>query len=385
MIAALFAASCSKNEVTFHVTRSSELPVRNIEVVAVGKIADELGRTISLPRQMAGKSKKGRGIDTFVSNRKNADLVRSLLISEISKGGEYRIVNASGGEESYSGVIPDMATVGVIHARVRYYEYTKEDKDKRFFVLLITNNGAIKKKGIQEQLGIAVLKRGVAGSAERSGKGFEIAIPYVEKVAALEVEFDFVRKSNGRKIVPTQTFREYFTKKWDGDGSRSVLAKELRKAILEHYALEEDSLTQLVDRLAASAMILRGGERHADDRFFSKRQSRIPLLSLDLKQRLAQKVARAYANKISRHHERTTLSVASGDTVGVTLIRGNAYDKAIGYLESLRKPLGAHDTYNLALAYESMGEYAQAQKYYEEGFRKTEEERFRQGIKRVER
>ena len=383
-IAVLFFVSCSQTEVTFYVTRSSELPVENIKFIAIGKFTDELGRVIPLPGQLTQKPKEDEGIGQFVSNQKNGDLVRSFLISEISKGGEYRIINASGGEESYSGIVPDAAAVGVINARVKYYEFAKEDNDKRFYVLLITNNGAIKQMSIPEQLGIAVLKEGVVRSAEKSGKGFEIAIPYVEKVAALEVKFDFVRSSNGQKIVPTQTFRRYYTNKWGGEENKSILPKELRKIILEHYGVKEKSLWQLIDETAI-ATLWQNEEEHTDDGNLTQQESRVPFLSLDLRQKLAQKVVTAYVKKISRYHDKTSLSVASGDAIGVTLIRGNAYDKAIGHLESLPKPLSANDTYNLAVAYESMGEYAQALKYYEEGFQNTKEQKFRHGINRVKR
>jgi tetratricopeptide (TPR) repeat protein len=67
-------------------------------------------------------------------------------------------------------------------------------------------------------------------------------------------------------------------------------------------------------------------------------------------------------------------------------MKGNAYDKAIGYLESLSKPLDLDNVYNLALSYESMGEYPQALNYYEQGRDASDgEERFKFGIKRVKR
>ena len=55
-------------------------------------------------------------------------------------------------------------------------------------------------------------------------------------------------------------------------------------------------------------------------------------------------------------------------------------------LETLSKPLDLDDLYNLALSYESMGEFPQALNYYEQGLDASDgEQRFKFGIKRVKR
>ena len=380
----LLMMSCTQSKVTSYVTKSPELPVDNIQSIAIGKFTDELGKTISPPKQ-AGKSSGKRGIATFVSNQRNADLMRSLLISELSKGGDYRILNSSGGKQNYSGAIPDAATVGVINARVKYYEYEKKSNDQQFFVLMVTNNGAVRKMTPIEQLGVAGLKLAAARGAERLKKGFRIAVPYVERIAALEVEFDLLRKSDGRKIVPTQTVTNYFRKKWGGNANSSILAANIKKAIQNHYNVEEELLPKLLDEAAKMALQLRDEEEYVAKGYFLRQNPHVPLLPLDLRQIMAQRIAGAYAKKIGRYHQEVSLSIASGDSIGVTLMKGNAYDKAIGHLESLRKPLDPDDTYNLALAYESIGERPQALRYYEEGYRKSKEKRFQKGIGRTKR
>jgi len=39
----------------------------------------------------------------------------------------------------------------------------------------------------------------------------------VEKIAAMEAEFEFIRKSDKSKIIPNQVFRSYYLKKHGGD------------------------------------------------------------------------------------------------------------------------------------------------------------------------
>ena len=68
--------------------------------------------------------------------------------------------------------------------------------------------------------------------------------------------------------------------------------------------------------------------------------------------------------KISKYNVETTVYVAPGDSIGINLINGNAYQKAINHLENLAEKSEA-DNYNLGLAYESVGERNQALKYYQ--------------------
>lgn len=383
ILAVCFLASCLEKKVTFNVTRSSQLPIDNIKSVAIGEFTDVLGQKIPLPKEVKKEAVGDKGIKTFTSNQKVAELVRSMLISEISRGGQYRIVNSSGGETSYSGAIPDESTVGVINAKIKYYEFTKEGNDKKFFVLLVTNNTAIGQLPMMQRLAAEGLKIAAVKGAESSKKGFEVAVPYVERIAALEVDFDFIRKSNGEKLIPTQTFRSYFTKKWGGEEDNSILSEAVQEAILEHYDFSKSAVMELANQAEKAALLLRDEEEYIARGYFLKSNPKVPLLPLDLRQMLGKRVALDFTKKISRYHEETSLSVASGDAIGVTLINGNAYDKAIGHLESLPKPLSSDDTYNLALAYESMGEYAQALNYYEKGFEETQNDKFKAGIDRV--
>jgi hypothetical protein len=382
MVILLSVISCAKEVVTFNVTRSSELKIDNVELIAIGDFEDVLGENIPLPKGV-GKVKSKQQINAFESNQSLSELVRAYIISEISKGGEYKIINSTGEETGYSGIVPDMAKVGVINARIKYYEHTKEANDKKFFVLLITNNGM----PMEKRLIVSGLKIIAVKVAEKSGKGFKIPVPYVERVGAIEVDFDLIRKSNGKKIVPTQTFRFYNIKKWGGDEDVSILAREIKKAILAKYNIEESMLDVITDEARKSALALMDSDEYLAKGYHLKNNSNVPLLKLDLRQILASSVAQQFARKISKYHVQEEIEIASGgDDIGVNLMQGNAYDKAIGHLETLSKPLDLDDLYNLALSYESMGEYPQALNYYEQGLDASDgEQRFKFGIKRVKR
>jgi len=382
MVILYTVVSCSKDVVTFNVTRASQLSIENVESIAIGDFEDVMGESIPLPKGVGNVSSKNT-IRSFKSNQSLSEMVRAYVISEISTSGQYKIINSTGEETGYSGIIPNKAKVGVINARIKYYEHTKESNDKKFFILLITNNGM----EMEKRLMIAGLKIIAVKAAEKSGKGFKIAVPYVERVGAVEVAFDLIRKSNGEKIVPTQTFRFYNIKKWGGDEEVSILAKEIKKAILAKYNIDESMMDVLAEEAQKTALVMMDSDEYIAKGYQLKQNSNVPLLALDLKQILASRVAKQFARKISKYHVQEKIEIADGgDSIGINLMKGNAYDKAIGHLETLEKPLDLDDTYNLALSYESMGEFPQALNYYEQGRDASDgEERFKLGIKRVKR
>ena len=75
----LSLVACSQTKVSFHVTRSSQLPVENIKYVAIGEFIDELSQKIPLPEGVSSKGAIGRGIRSFKSNHEIADFVRERV------------------------------------------------------------------------------------------------------------------------------------------------------------------------------------------------------------------------------------------------------------------------------------------------------------------
>jgi len=374
----ILLSSCAKT-ISFQVTRPAELPVENIKFISVGEFQDVIGEIIPYP----GKTRNIKGVqaaDLFKSNQKIADLVQSHLVAGLSKGGEFQLLNTSTNSIGFSGVIPNPNEIGVLKAKVRYYELILEGKDDKFFILLATNNNI----SLQQQLIVETLKYTALSSAEKSGKGFAIPIPFVENTAALEVEFDFIRKSNGSKIIPTQTMQRYYTRKWGGVPEKSTLSARLKEVIVQEYLSDKTLIAGLSDMTRQLELAIRDSNAFQEKGYLLKQNDSVPLLSLDLRTRLASAMAKDYVKKISRHHETTVLTVANGDSTAINLIHGNAYEEAINHLENLKKPLSKEDLYNLALSYESVGEFSQAREYYEDGLSKNPgEEIFQEGIKRV--
>jgi len=117
--------------------------------------------------------------------------------------------------------------------------------------------------------------------------------------------------------------------------------------------------------------------------FNLKQNVQVPQTSLDLKIKLGRQVAQTYVKQISPFHETADLLVQDGNTVASTLIRGNAYQEAVAYLQGLEE-LTAKDEYNLGLAFEASGEIPQARNHYELALkRETSNQDFKDAVKRT--
>jgi tetratricopeptide (TPR) repeat protein len=71
-----------------------------------------------------------------------------------------------------------------------------------------------------------------------------------------------------------------------------------------------------------------------------------------------------------------------GDEVSITLLKGNAYEEAVAYLQG-RKDRTASDDYNLGLAYEVLGQRQQARTFYESANRRYSEDLYEEALNRV--
>jgi tetratricopeptide (TPR) repeat protein len=210
---------------------------------------------------------------------------------------------------------------------------------------------------------------GVVAGLEANDKGFKVSTPYVEKIAAMEAEFEFIRKSDKSKIIPNQVFRSYYLKKHGGDSDgifslgTSHVKFETKEAIYNKFPNESflEDITSEIDSLELAFMdpdefLAKGGNL--------KQADNLPDTLLEIKFKLAEDISKQFVPKISKYNVKTTVYVAPGDSIGINLINGNAYQKAINHLENLAEKSEA-DNYNLGLAYESVGERNQALKYYQ--------------------
>lgn len=377
----IFMSSCAP-KLTFRVIKPAEMEIEGIEMISVGSFIDELGQEVSLPEGVGPISKVEGDITAFPANTQAADILRAYILSGLSDGRRFQILNTTPGSTAFSGVIPNDSKIGVLQAKVRYFNQTDFKTDEKFYVLLVTKNNV----SLGEKALIMGLKSTALKMAEDRGKGFMVPTPAVEMAAAMEVQIAFVRKSDQSDIIPPQSFKVYYAKKWGGNQKTSGLAKQIKSSI-DKVGLQKDAgiFSQLESLAEKGELIFSDPEESKSKGYLLKQNGKVPLVPLDIKMILAKKIASDFVRKISPYSVEANLSIASGDSNAETLLKGNAYEEAINRLEGLKKPLDSSDLYNLALAYEAIGEYHQALRYYQEGQRKTGDDEFKQGVKRVGR
>jgi len=372
-------ASCAP-EVSFYVTRPAKLTVENVESIEFGSFKDILDSEIKAPHRFkrGSSARLSPKVTAFKSNLSAAELVKSMLVAGLSKSGQYRLINSGAAAGDSGGTIPDAAEIGVIQAKVKYFERSFEDAEEVFYLLLATKSGL----DFRDKALLIANREIVIAAAERSRKGFKVDTPYVEKVAAMEVTFELERKSTGNRIVESQTFRSYFIQKWGGLSDTSHLPPTVRSSIIGSSNEQSSLFDVLLNRAERIEQVLLDPEEFLAMGGKLQNNSSVPDNSLDIQMRLANHIVDQYLKMISQYTEKTVLDVASGDAIAVNFIRGNAYEKAINRLENMERK--EEDSFNLALAYESIGEIAQAVKYYQEAIDKDPGNKtYKDAIRRV--
>jgi len=269
-------------------------------------------------------------------------------------------MNTEGTPVEINGSIPDSGSTGEINARVKYFEFEAADSEEMFYLLLATKGGL----DLKETALLLAGKQGIIYAAERGKKGFMVDTPYVEKIAAMEVEFDLIRKSNGENIIETQHYIAYYANKRGGRADTSHLPKILKQTIITKYQ-QDDSFFKTIQTqvtnlgqalLDPDEYLALGGKLSLD--------GSVPRNFLDIRTQLAENIVNNYLKQISSYTEETELEVASGDSIAVNYLNGNAYEMAINRLENIER--SEEDSFNLGLAYEAIAEYTPAAKYYQE-------------------
>jgi len=368
-------------ELTFYVTRPARLPVEDVTHIVIGSFDDRTGEVVAQPdgSQISSGGDLTPAADRFAANSEAALFIRSMVLAGISASGQYQLVDSEIITPDSGGAAPDPTRTAVISAAVRYYEFTREDAETVFYLLLATRGGL----NLRDQALLLASKQAIIAAAERDRKGFKVETPYIEKVAAMEVAFDLTRQSSGEKIVDTQRYRAYFAQKWGGNPETSHLSRSLKKIIIAKYQKDE-SLSRLVRESAGDLelalldpdeYLARGGKLQINRRVVKN--------SLQIQADLARYVVDEYLRQISRYTEETRLEIASGDPIAVNYLKGNAYELAINRLENLQRKEA--DSYNLALAYESIAENRQAARYYQEALSKSpNNEAYNRALQRVQ-
>jgi len=362
----LFTACAPK--VSFQIERPPLQIVENINYIEVGNFQTASGQ-IKFPSDATSESKRifsgtenilKPAISEFNSTNEQghltADLLRAALLHELSLQSPYQLINTTGKEAGFSGSTSDQSEIAVLHGKVKYAEIIIESEEGLSYFTNVKNKGAT----LEQSLLAGVVSMG----AESSGTGFVIATPYVEQIAALEVEFLLLRKNDGSEVVPSQSFRTYFVRKWGGSVVTSHLPLKIKDSIINNYQSDEDSSESLLSIIDRAGLSFTNPTEYFARGFNLRNNAKVPQTTLELKIRLGRQVARQYVKQISPYQERAELLVQDGNSVAVNLIRGNAYQEAVAFLLALNERT-AEDEHNLGLAFEAAGEISQARKHYE--------------------
>jgi len=366
-LSALLFTACAP-KVSFQIERPPLQLVANINYIEVGNFQTASGQ-IKFPSDATSESKRifsgtenilKPAISEFNSTNEQghltADLLRAALLHELSLQSPYQLINTTGKEAGFSVALPDQSEIAVLHGKVKYAEIIIESEEGLSYFTNVKNKGAT----LEQSLLAGVVSMG----AESSGTGFVIATPYVEQIAALEVEFLLLRKNDGSEVVPSQSFRTYFVRKWGGSVVTSHLPLKIKDSIINNYQSDEDSSESLLSIIDRAGLSFTNPTEYFARGFNLRNNAKVPQTTLELKIRLGRQVARQYVKQISPYQERAELLVQDGNSVAVNLIRGNAYQEAVAFLLALNERT-AEDEHNLGLAFEAAGEISQARKHYE--------------------
>lgn len=336
-------------DLTLYSTKGPELSVEEMDNLVIEEFTDELGQPLDGPAE--------RGL--LKANQPLAAQVRAQVLSELSKGGDYRLIPPSG----LQGKQPLAGKTAVLRGKVRYYELNAQGADKIFYVLLAKRQGL---DSAADLLGAAA-GSGIAAMAESQGKGFVVPTPYQERAGALEVTFELVRADDQRPLVEPQKVAVYWRQKWGGKPELSVLPVPLLQGF-ESLGLKKLGLLDQADEIAQRmALKQQNPEEYLAKGYHLNQDDQVPLLAADVRSLLSRELGERFVRRISRHTVPFELNVSGGDGQASVLIKAGAFNQAINRLESLPQPLGMDDLYNLGVAYEAMGEVSNAKRQFQKG------------------
>ena len=215
-------------QISFQVQRPAEFQIEDIEYLAIGKFREGIGK-IPLPSLRPDNSflntlnlRQRKSLEPVVENFDSnagqslmaADILRAQLLEMLSTNSPWVIINSTGEKTGFSGSIPDSSRVAVLGGRIKYAEIRHEGREKLRYFVTVENKGTS-----FEQM---MLAKTASVGAETMGAGFLLPTPYVELIAAMEIEMTLKRR-NGTVLVPPQTHRAYYVRKWGGSSGLSLI------------------------------------------------------------------------------------------------------------------------------------------------------------------
>ena len=386
MFFSLMATSCAP-KVSFNIQRPPLQQVQDIKYLEIGNFEIIPGKIEFPGSEILGslenfaESKKTLqpAVTSFISKKSGShymsELVRASMVHDLSLHSPYQLINTTGDKTGYSGVLPNTNEVGVISGKIKFSEMIFESSEKLSYFANIKNKGV--------RLEQSLLAGAVVMGAEASGRGFLIPTPYVEHLGAIEVEIFMHRKSSRENVVSPQAFRSYNAKKWGGDPRTSHLPAVIKTAISEGFNQDQDFSDTLLTRIDRAGLSFTNPTEYFARGFNLRQDVGVPQTVLDMRIRLGREIAEKFVRQISPYHETADLIVLDGDPVAVTLIRGNAYQEAIAFLQS-QDDRSAEDEYNLGLAFEANGEIPSARKHYQLALKQdNENQEFKDALRRT--
>ena len=382
MFFAASQVSCSffsqSPQIEFVVAQSPKFELNEIDALKVGSFKGQPLVKIPLPVEAEGTPHLSPSVLSFEADQSSeqvAELFRLQVIKNFSKNSSLRLLNTSEDVKGYGGVIPAPNRVVVISALVRYSQIRKESKESVPYFLTVFNEAL----PIEHQFSA----RDAVFGAERLGDGIKENTPYVELMGALEVRVSLNRQSNGGELIPPQILQAFYVRKWGGKSETSHLPDNVRVWINKNFQEDENLTERFLNEADKTRMISENYEQYLAQGYNLRRDSRIPLSNLDLQYRLTEQIAREYVSQVVPTFRKADMSIDDdGDEVSITLLKGNAYEEAVAYLQG-RKDRTASDDYNLGLAYEVLGQRQQARTFYESANRRYSEDLYEEALNRV--
>ena len=382
MFFAASQVSCSffsqSPQIEFVVAQSPKFELNEIDALKVGSFKGQPLVKIPLPVEAEGTPHLSPSVLSFEADQSSeqvAELFRLQVIKNFSKNSSLRLLNTSEDVKGYGGVIPAPNRVVVISALVRYSQIRKESKESVPYFVTVFNEAL----PIEQQFSA----RGSVFGAERIGDGIKENTPYVELMGALEVRVSLNRQSNGGELIPPQILQAFYVRKWGGKSETSHLPDNVRVWINKNFQEDENLTERFLNEADKTRMISENYEQYLAQGYNLRHDSKVPLSNLDLQYRLTEQIAREYVSQVVPTFRKADMSIDDdGDEVSITLLKGNAYEEAVAYLQG-RKDRTASDDYNLGLAYEVLGQRQQARTFYESANRRYSEDLYEEALNRV--
>ena len=382
MFFAASQVSCSffsqSPQIEFVVAQRPKFELNEIDALQVGSFKGQPLVKIPLPVEAEGTPHLSPSVLSFEADQSSeqvAELFRLQVIKNFSKNSSLRLLNTSEDVKGYGGVIPAPNRVVVISALVRYSQIRKESKESVPYFVTVFNEAL----PIEHQFSA----RDAVFGAERLVDGIKENTPYVELMGALEVRVSLNRQSNGGELIPPQILQAFYVRKWGGKSDTSHLPDNVRVWINKNFQEDENLTERFLNEADKTRMISENYEQYLAQGYNLRHDSKVPLSNLDLQYRLTEQIAREYVSQVVPTFRKADMSIDDdGDEVSITLLKGNAYEEAVAYLQG-RKDRTASDDYNLGLAYEVLGQRQQARTFYESANRRYSEDLYEEALNRV--